>query len=269
MLSAMSKAAIIEGTTEYHQLMRQIVTNSLQSMAGYIAPTMAASEIQTTTVHENYLERVDPMMQALADDESLMNCNPRAPYLMLAWLLVGSDNRYRSCQYVEDMRHHKQVAIIHIRIASGYTPSEDEIKTILDATWDASLKADEVAATENIKNLARSAVGNPVRITQDASRKAAMESVREASRTTIRNKPYPSSTEAGKLAWLAASAAAGAVAWATDWDAAKALVAASARARIKNKSLLLAQIDDNEALSIARQLTIDILKLPTYQTSNS
>lgn len=120
------KAAII-GTTEYHKAMRQITANTLQRVAGFIAPTMPVREIQIESVHESYLERVDAVMQALADDSDLVNCNPRSPYLMLAWLLVGSDNPYRSCQYVDDTRIHRQVAIIHIRIALGDTPVEGEI----------------------------------------------------------------------------------------------------------------------------------------------
>ena len=146
---AVNKQASIEGTTEYHPIMRQIVTNSLQRMAGYIAPTMSIPEIQITPVHENYLEQVDAMMQALANDDSLVNCNPRAPYLLLAWLLVGSDNPYRNCQYVNDTRIHKQVAIIHIRIASGDAPLESEINPAADAgDW-------AVATAGNVRDAAR------------------------------------------------------------------------------------------------------------------
>lgn len=154
--------------------MRQIATTGLQRMAGYIAPVMTVTDSVIASVHENYLERVDPIMQALADDESLVNCNPRAPYLMLAWLLVGSDNPYRSCKYVDNTTIHKQVAIIHIRIALGDTPVEGEINAARDAAW----------------------------------------------------------------------------------------------AAIKNQTVLFAQIDDCQALCIARQLTLDVLELATDSTGD-
>jgi hypothetical protein len=122
-------------------ILRQAGIRGFQRLAGYIAPVMPVlDDYEIAPVHENYLALVDPMIQELADNKNLVNCNPRAPYLLLAWLVVGSDNPYRSCQYASDTRIHNQVAIYHIRIAlgdiiKGQVSSVSSIVNFTAAAW--------------------------------------------------------------------------------------------------------------------------------------
>ena len=134
------KNAVI-GTEAYHETMRQIATDGLQRMAGYKVQSLDSLCCYIPPVDSDYLDRVDTIMQTLADDVSLTDCNPRSPFLMLAWLLIGSDNPYASCQYVYDAKLHTRIAIILIRIALGDTPVQSYIQAIKIATVKAAGKA--------------------------------------------------------------------------------------------------------------------------------
>src|SRR5688572_12972204 len=114
---AILKAAVL-GTADYHTTMRQVADDGLRRRVNYV-PQRMALENPVLPVHPGYLESVDPIMQVLIGDDQISHCNQSSPYLVLAWLLLGSDNEYRICQYVDDVRILKQVAITHIRIALG------------------------------------------------------------------------------------------------------------------------------------------------------
>jgi hypothetical protein len=137
------KAAVL-GTADYHTTMRQIVDDSLRRLVNYVPSHMNVDNSYNSLppVHADYLPQVDLIMQKLAGDNELLDCNPRSPYLMLAWLLIGSDNEYRICQYIDDMCIAKQAAIIHIRIALGGTPVlrdiQDAFKVARQRSEDAS-----------------------------------------------------------------------------------------------------------------------------------
>src|SRR5688572_31978742 len=95
------KAAVL-GTANYHATMREIVDGSLRRRVNFV-PQRMASDKPLLSVYPNYLDEVDVIMNDLSNDDWLTNCNPRSPYLLLVWLLIGSDNNYRVCQYFDDV----------------------------------------------------------------------------------------------------------------------------------------------------------------------
>jgi hypothetical protein len=218
-MSDITSEAVL-GTDDYHATMRVIARNALQQQAGYVAPTMDTVTDGIMPVEAEYLERVDPIMQTLADDETLTGCNPRVPYLMFAWILVGSDNPYR--KYVEDTSIIERIAITHLRIALGNAPCDSVIDALRDEIW----AVGQVAAW---------AVGQP--------------SLRDAVRATLRD-----------AAWAVGHAAVRASLRDAVRVAIKASLRDALRDAVRSKALSLAHITDAQALNIARQLILDILK---------
>lgn len=99
------KAAILD-TEDYHATMREIVDSSLRRRMYYV-PQRMESDKPLLSVYPSYLDEVDVIMNDLSNDDWLTNCNPRSPYLLLVWLLIGSDNKYRICQYFDDVQGHQ------------------------------------------------------------------------------------------------------------------------------------------------------------------
>jgi hypothetical protein len=176
-MSNITSEAVL-GTEDYHATMRVIARNALQQQAGYVAPTMDTVTDGIMPVEAEYLERVDPIMQTLADDETLTGCNPRVPYLMFAWILVGSDNPYR--KYVEDTSIIGRIAIIHLRIALGDAPPDSAIDALRDEIWavfQASLRA-------AVRDAVRAAVRDAAwAVGQAAIRDAVGAATRDAARS--------------------------------------------------------------------------------------
>ena len=178
------------------------------------------------------------MMQELMGDRLLTDCNPRSPYLVLVWMLIGSDNEYRICQYVDARHLLKQVAIIHIRIVLGDVPAYSvkkaseaarnvsHTRVTKDATWTAwcatAWVADTAlwAATIHATDLIRGAAHSTLFAVKDAE-------------------------EAARMSGVAAN---------------------SAKTAISAKARQWAHISDEEALQIARQLMLDILCLKSDDT---
>jgi hypothetical protein len=226
------KAAIL-GTEDYHATMREIVDTSLRRRINYVPQRMSVdSNCILPPVHADYLPQVDLIMQKLADDNELVNCNPRSAYLMLAWLLMGSDNEYRTCLYV-DMLIPKQVAIILIRIALGNTPLSVELKAVARAVDEAKWASQDTYwfAWNGVWAVARAAT-----------------SAADRDRITFRVKG---------IAEFAAAAIAVMESVAKNDGIADGVV----KTTISSKARQWAHISDEEALQIARQLTLDILSL--------
>lgn len=217
------KAAIL-GTEDYHVTMREITDSSLHRIVNYV-PQRMKPDNPVLSVHPDYLERVNEMMTGFSSYTRITNSNPRSPYLVLAWLLVGSDNEHRICQYVDEVRTLKQVAIILIRIALGDTPLFQEINTV----------AETARTTEPESWLARNA---------NFTVWFALVIVAETRGATLVAALVKSATEVAK-------------------DAANKdkLVAQATRSAISTKAHQWAHIRDEEALQIIRQLTLDVLSL--------
>lgn len=111
------KAAVV-GTEDYHSIMRQIAVNTIQHKAGY-TPQTAARATPIPSVEKNFAACADALVQAITRNQAHNHCNRRSPYLWLVWLLVGSDNPYRTAQYVDDDTLLRQITMILIRIALG------------------------------------------------------------------------------------------------------------------------------------------------------
>src|SRR5215510_9070614 len=85
------------------RLLRSIGVAALQRMAGYIPSQIPTQTVRLFPVEPPYCDYALRLMVQLCD-QPITECNPRVPYLFLAWLLVGMDNDYRATQYVEDDR---------------------------------------------------------------------------------------------------------------------------------------------------------------------
>jgi hypothetical protein len=119
------KAAIL-GTDDYHATMQTAARNALHPQ-----PKIAAIKpFLLPAVAENYAVCSDVIVRRIADIQRKTNCNPRVPYLFLAWFLLGSDNPYRIGPYISDDLKYKQVAILFLRVALGDSPSDPIINTL-------------------------------------------------------------------------------------------------------------------------------------------
>lgn len=229
------KEAII-GTDDYHDTMKQVAQNGMQRMAGY-KPQIADMSIELPPVGEKFAVCADHMVQHITLDHTLINCNPRCPYLFLAWLLIGSDNIFRNSQYIEDDLLHRQVAILHIRIVLGDV-----------------LLTSEILETMNAASTCARAIAADVR-TDSSTTLANAEAARAASRAA---RAIVSDTP--RLSASTVTAAGVTCAYNVD-DFAGTLT--YVRRKLSQRMQEWAYISDAKALQIVQQLLFDILDVGT------
>jgi hypothetical protein len=231
------KAAIL-GTDNYHATMRQTADSSLRRALSYTPPRLNVDSLHNSfpLVHAACSQETDKMMQQLGSDSRFTNCNKCSPYLILAWLLIGSDNEYRTCQYLDDLRLPKQIAIIHVRLALGNVNVKGEKEVVTQVA-----RASRIAL-DNWRPKDRHITRVALLATWAAARTA------QAIVATIRSVNIP-------------GAAGGAAKAAEDAASMSGVVEGVARTAISTKAREWAHISDEEALRIARQLTLDILSL--------
>jgi hypothetical protein len=117
------KAALL-GTDHYQHeanpqtILRDTGIKYLRHMAGYIPKTMPVTPI--TLPHPIIFEQftTNCIMTSLCG-QTVTNCNPRAPLLMMAWLLVGSDNEFRVSAYATQVSFVRDVTFMLLRYALG------------------------------------------------------------------------------------------------------------------------------------------------------
>jgi hypothetical protein len=115
-----------DSDSEIAQFLLQRAITKLQYKAAYVPGKLDEPVSTLMPVGDLFAEVAKFKMTRLCD-EPIEVCNPRAPYLVLAWLLVGSDNPYRVNQYVaNDDRIMCSVAYRLLMIACGIirTPME-------------------------------------------------------------------------------------------------------------------------------------------------
>lgn len=131
------KAAIIG--TQNHNADPQIVLHdagvtALQHMAGYIAPKMPVDSVKMPPVTIHDPVTADAIMTSLCGQKA-HDCNRRAPYLMLAWLLVGSDNAFRVIDYAAHDSLLRPVTFILLRYALGSDLPLMQLQPTIDKSW--------------------------------------------------------------------------------------------------------------------------------------
>lgn len=124
------KAAIL-GTDDYHATMQQIAQNAL--LRRYILQTSEVA-LELPAVDKRFAKHTDTFVQSILRDKSFINCNPRSPYLFLAWLLIGSDNQYRTHPLVDNIKIQLMVAILQLRIALGDNRADDMLNSVMIQT---------------------------------------------------------------------------------------------------------------------------------------
>ena len=115
------KAAIL-GTTpsEAQQLLQDVGIRALRRMAGYQPQTMPFEIPKLPSISKPNQSTADKVMAILCGSGAgVRNCNPRVPYLMLAWLLVGADNEYRVSDYAAPYSFLQPVLALLLRCAMG------------------------------------------------------------------------------------------------------------------------------------------------------
>jgi hypothetical protein len=133
------KAAIL-GTAQVGKLGEEttILHNAglttLQQMAGYVAQTMPVKPLILPPVTAHDQQTADAIMSGLCR-RAVHNCNLRVPYLMLAWLLVGSDNEFRVAGYAAKDSYLRLVTLRLLRFAVGEHFTAAQLQPIVDRAW--------------------------------------------------------------------------------------------------------------------------------------
>jgi len=159
------KAALL-GTQHYRvtQTEREILLAAgaagFRRMAGYTPPQMPVKIPTLSPVANSFAAYADAMMTELCG-EAVPGCIPRVPYLVLAWLLIGSDNEYRVFQYTIEPLIFSQVARQLLWIALGYELSLTDKATLGDIiTIDSNVPYDmSVASMAILRSVAMYLVG--------------------------------------------------------------------------------------------------------------
>jgi hypothetical protein len=103
---------------------------SLQSAAGYI-PRKTHSTIEIPPVADSFAVCADKLLAEVCQHE-VMDANPRVPYLLLTWHLVGSDNEQRINQHEEHPYLIRLIALMSLYIACGALPQSRKLCRIAD-----------------------------------------------------------------------------------------------------------------------------------------
>jgi hypothetical protein len=126
-------------------LLRSVGIAALQQMAGYVPAQIPPQTLRLFPVEAPYRDCALRLMVQLCD-QPIEDCNPRVPYLFLAWLLVGSDNDYRATQYVMNDQIVRRIAAAFISMACGEAPTLEKLEQIRKATVGISSSATIKAA---------------------------------------------------------------------------------------------------------------------------
>jgi hypothetical protein len=119
------------GTQQHHiigsetHLLREAGIVGLQHKAGYVPATMPPETPAYLPVADNYATCADAMMTRFCNQE-VVGANPRAPYLVVIWLLLGSDNPFCFRRYTSDSPVILSMSILFLRIACGDEPTKAE-----------------------------------------------------------------------------------------------------------------------------------------------
>jgi len=159
-------------TETERQILLTAVKKALQRQAGYI-PKHIAETPPLPSMTENLALSAAAMMSAICEAD-ISDCNPRAPYLFLAWLLAGSDHLYwLRTRYRTDKRLMYHVAEQLILTAVGDGSTSDKL-TRADARLlnnDSPARAAAVWASRAVIHAAKG--------TQELAAHAARQATRE------------------------------------------------------------------------------------------
>lgn len=129
---------IIRGTLATNEigsepaLLYQAGVSYMQRLAGYV-PAKMSIEVHSTAyppLSRQDALAADTMLSRLCDCE-IAGANPRVPYLIAIWMLMGSTNPFQIYQRSNEKELIVQVASLLLRIACGDTVATDERKTVL------------------------------------------------------------------------------------------------------------------------------------------
>jgi hypothetical protein len=127
-------------------------------MSGHIPQQIPIQRLKLPRVEKPYLDCAVRLMVQMCE-KPIEYCNPRVPYLFLAWLLVSSDNEYRATQYVNEGSMVRCVAAALISIACGEAPPVAKLEQIRksassvasSATWKAARLAVDSATHQKVE----------------------------------------------------------------------------------------------------------------------
>jgi hypothetical protein len=107
----------------------------LQRMAGYQPAAMPVDIPKLPPVAKPIQPIADTIMAIFCGGGTgIRNCNPRAPYLMLAWILVGADNPYRVMNYAARDSFLRPVLAVLLRCAMGERFTDEELQTFVSTS---------------------------------------------------------------------------------------------------------------------------------------
>jgi hypothetical protein len=111
-------------------LLRTALQTDLQRKAGYIPARLPDDMPFLPPVHETFAEPLRPLIRTLCKNRSLRDGNARAPYLIMAWMLIGQDYPFCALHFASNKTLVVQVAGLLIGIALGDFPDVEHIAAI-------------------------------------------------------------------------------------------------------------------------------------------
>jgi hypothetical protein len=115
-------------------VLHEAAVQGLQYMAGYVPAQMPIQSIDLPPVIAHDQRTSDDFMTSLCG-YAVQQCNQRVPYMLLAWLLVGSDNPYRVKDYAAYDSLLRPVTQIALRCALGEQFTVKTLQPIIDQSW--------------------------------------------------------------------------------------------------------------------------------------
>jgi hypothetical protein len=117
---------------EVSMFLRHRGIQHLQQKAGFIAPRMSADEPIFFDVAEPYASVAPTVLHRLCSMQPPAT-SPRIPYLLLAWMLFGSDNPFRVLDHIPEVTLTRWVGFHLLTIACGLRLTASEFRHVLSA----------------------------------------------------------------------------------------------------------------------------------------
>jgi hypothetical protein len=94
---------------------------------------ITAASFSLRPVDEKYVNIADDVITSLHNTKLTQPFNPRAPYLVMAWMLEWVERKYISTDTIYHP-HIRHIKFLLIGIAAGYVPPQTHAKHLYDAT---------------------------------------------------------------------------------------------------------------------------------------
>jgi hypothetical protein len=126
------KGTIATGCTGDEQaILRNVGFVAMQRMGGYIAPAMPVTDVKLQPPEPRISYVSNYMMMAFCDDFFVPPVDAGVPFMLIAWIYIGTDNEFRLVESIRDKVLIRHIVFMLLSIVCGGAPTARQIKVTM------------------------------------------------------------------------------------------------------------------------------------------